>query len=115
MVIIAGHVDVDASDRDRYVAAHQDLVERARRAPGCMDVAISADPLDPTRVNTFERWASIEHLDAWRAVADAPDTGITIRNDDVMMYVVDDARPPFAGPHSVSCGAPPPGTRPRRR
>jgi hypothetical protein len=37
------------------------------------------------RVNNFERWQSVEHLDAWRAVAYAPDTGITVRSDDVMM------------------------------
>jgi hypothetical protein len=58
-------------------------------------VAISADALDPTRVNNLERWQSEEHLDAWRAVADAPDTGITVRSADVMMNVVSDVRPPF--------------------
>jgi quinol monooxygenase YgiN len=95
MVIIAGHVKIDASDRDRYVTAHTDLVRRARRAAGCLDVAISADALDPTRVNSFERWQSVEHLDAWRAVAHAPDTGITFRSADVMMDVASDVRPPF--------------------
>ena len=88
MVIIAGHAAVDASARDQYVAAHEDLVRRARQGPGCLDVAISADPLEPTRVNIFERWDSEEHLDAWRAVAPAPDTGITLRNVDVMLYVI---------------------------
>lgn len=34
MVIIAGHIEVDARDRDRYVTAHQDLVRRARQSPG---------------------------------------------------------------------------------
>ena len=92
MVIIAGHVEVDAAARDRFVAEHRDLV---RRAPGCLDVAITADSGDPARVNNFERWASEEDLDAWRAVADAPDTGIEMRKVDVMMYVVDEVRPPF--------------------
>jgi len=95
MVIIAGHVKIDASDRDRYVTAHTGLVRRARQAAGCLDVAISADALDPTRVNNFERWQSVERLDAWRAVANAPDTGITFLSADVMMYVVSDVRPPF--------------------
>jgi hypothetical protein len=58
-------------------------------------LAITADALDPTRVNNFERWQSVEHLDAWKAVAHAPDTGITVRSADVMMYVVSDVRPPF--------------------
>ena len=95
MVIIAGHAEVDATDRDRYVHAHQDLVRRARQAPGCLDVAISADPLTPARVNIFERWESMEDLDAWGAVADAPDAGIALGRVDVMMYLAGDVRPPF--------------------
>jgi hypothetical protein len=59
-------------------------------------LAISADALDPTRVNNFERWQSMEDLDAWRVVAHAPDTEITVRSDDVMMYVVSDVRPPLS-------------------
>ena len=95
MVIIAGHAELDAADRDRYVTAHQDLVRRARQAAGCLDAAITADALDPARVDVFERWQSEEDLDAWRAVADAPETGITLGRVDVMMYVVSDVRPPF--------------------
>jgi quinol monooxygenase YgiN len=95
MVIIAGHEIVDEADRGPYVQAYLDLVRRARRAPGCIDVSISADSVDPMRVNTFECWASPEHLDAWRAVADAPDTGIHVVGADVNMYLVSDVRPPF--------------------
>lgn len=96
MVIIAGHATVDRADRDRYVTAHQDLVSRARQAPGSLDVAITADPLDPERVNVFERWESREHLDAWRAVAKAPRSKIKLGSIDVMMYVVGDVLPPFS-------------------
>lgn len=96
VVIIAGHVEVDAVDRDRFVSAHQDLVRRARQAPGCLDLAITADGVDSSRVNNFECWESIEHLDAWRAVADPPDAGIPLRGDHVMMYVTSEVRPPFS-------------------
>jgi hypothetical protein len=34
------------------------IVERARRAVGCLDVAICANLVDPGRVNSFERWES---------------------------------------------------------
>ena len=95
MVIIAGRSTVDPADRDRYVEAHQDMVRRARNAPGCLDVAITADPLDPARVNVMERWDSQEHLDAWRAVADPPQTGIEPSTVDVLLYEVSDVRPPF--------------------
>ena len=95
MLIIAGHARVAEADRDAYVTAHGDLVERARKAAGCGDAVISADPLDPGRVNVFERWDSQEALEAWRAVADAPDTGIEAQSDDVQLFTVTDARPPF--------------------
>jgi quinol monooxygenase YgiN len=95
MLIIAGHLEVDINQRDAFVAAHRDLVVRAREAPGCVDLAIAADPVNPKRVNNFECWESREHLNAWRDVAAAPDTGIPIERDDVMEYKVSDARPVF--------------------
>ncbi|WP_437808781.1 putative quinol monooxygenase [Sorangium sp. So ce1078] len=95
MLIIAGHLEVDPDKRDAFVAAHQDLVRRARQAPGCLDLAITADLLDPARVNNYERWESREHLEAWRKIAAAPKTGIAIRNDHVMEYGVSDVRPVF--------------------
>ena len=95
MLIIAGYLEVDPKRRDEFVAAHQDLLRRGRAAPGCLDLAISADPLNPSRVNNFERWESREHLDAWRKVAAAPDTGISIMNGSMMEYRVVDERPPF--------------------
>jgi quinol monooxygenase YgiN len=88
MLIIAGHLEVDVNRRDASVAAHLDLVVRGREAPACLDLAITADPVDPNRVNNFERWESREHLNAWREVAAAPDTGISIDRDDVMEYEV---------------------------
>ena len=94
-LIIAGHARVAEADRDTYVTAHRDLVERCRQAGGRLDVAISAEPLDPRRVNIFERWESQADLDAWRSVANAPDTGIEFEAD-VQLFSVTDARPPFA-------------------
>jgi quinol monooxygenase YgiN len=96
MLIIAGYLEVDANHRGEFVAAHQDLLRRGRAAPGCLDLAISADPLNPTRVNNFERWESREHLNAWRKVAAAPDAGISITSDSMMEYCVVDERPPFS-------------------
>jgi quinol monooxygenase YgiN len=95
MLIIAGYELMAEADRDAYVEAHGDLVARARKAPGCLDVAISADPLDPRRVNTYERWESRALLDEWRAVANAPDTGITVDHVEVSLYDASNERPPF--------------------
>jgi len=66
MVIVAGHVTVDPERREAYLAASVVLVEQARKAAGCLDIAIGADLVDPARVNLFERWESQEALEAFR-------------------------------------------------
>jgi quinol monooxygenase YgiN len=95
MWIIAGHVTVDENERDTFVEAHRDLVRRAREAPGCLDVAITADPVDPRRINNYERWESWDAIEAWRARAAAPDMGITMHDVDVTAFEVANIRPPF--------------------
>jgi quinol monooxygenase YgiN len=66
MLIVAGHLKVRESDRDLYVADCTAAVLAARRAEGCLDFAISADAVDPGRVNIFERWRTRELLLAFR-------------------------------------------------
>ena len=56
LVIVAGHITVDPEQRESYLASCTSVVEKARRAAGCLDFAITADLLDPGRVNIFERW-----------------------------------------------------------
>ncbi len=51
MVIVAGHVTVDPEQREPYLAGSMSVVEKARQADGCLDFAITADLLDPGRVN----------------------------------------------------------------
>jgi quinol monooxygenase YgiN len=58
MVIVAGHITVDPEQRESHLAGSVGVVERARRAAGCLDFAITADMIDPGRVNLFERWGS---------------------------------------------------------
>jgi quinol monooxygenase YgiN len=69
MVIVAGHVTVEPKRREAYLADCVRIVERARAAAGCLDCAITADLVDPGRVNIFERWESQAVLDAFRRKA----------------------------------------------
>jgi hypothetical protein len=48
MVIVAGHITVDAEQRESYLAGCMSVVDKARRADGCLDFAITADLLDKT-------------------------------------------------------------------
>jgi quinol monooxygenase YgiN len=86
VIVIAGHLHVPAAERDRYVTHHRDLLERGRAFPGCLELAISPDPVDPRRVNTLEVWTSADALDTWRAQAGAPDHGIAVLDLAVKRY-----------------------------
>ncbi len=68
MIIIAGTLRVDPADRDTYLEVVALATTMARRAPGCLDFAHSPDPVEPNRINIYERWESDEHLAAFRAV-----------------------------------------------
>lgn len=66
VIIIAGHLRVAASERAEYLAAVASVAAQARQLPGCHDFVQSADPIDPERINIFERWDSDEVLLAFR-------------------------------------------------
>jgi len=88
MLIIAGHLIVDPADRDAYVADCMAAVEQARRAPGCLDYVLTADPLDAARVNVFERWESEPALLAFRGSGPDDATAERVRGGDVKRYVI---------------------------
>lgn len=93
MLIVSGYLVLDPADRDAHVVASVDSVRLARQAPGCLDFAVSADPVDPARVNVFERWAGREDLDAFRASGDPDDQAIEfsrIRRFEIEEYSVED-------------------------
>ncbi len=86
MLIIAGHLEVDEADRDGYVADCQTVVEQARAATGCIDFSITADSLEPGRVNIFERWESDEQLESFRGSGPDSGTQARVRHAEVRKY-----------------------------
>ncbi|GHJ18196.1 MULTISPECIES: putative quinol monooxygenase [unclassified Micromonospora] len=66
MFIVAGTLYVDPARRDAYLASCAEAVRAARAAPGCVDFAVSADLVEPGRINVYERWESDEQLLAFR-------------------------------------------------
>jgi len=76
VIIIAGTLRVDPADRDRYLRAVAPATKMARQAPGCLDFAQSPDPIEPDRINIFERWESDKHLVTFRALPG--DTEVTV-------------------------------------
>jgi quinol monooxygenase YgiN len=66
MLIVAGHVVVGPERRDAYLSECVEGVRQARRTPGCLDFTLSADLLEPGRVNILERWESPAAVEAFR-------------------------------------------------
>lgn len=76
MLIVAGHFDIDPSQRDEFLVARSASMQSSRAEGGCLEYVMSADPIDPTRVVLFERWADQASLDAHMAgLATAPRSG----------------------------------------
>jgi quinol monooxygenase YgiN len=88
MIIVAGYLEVRESDRDRYVADCAEAVAAARRTDGCLDFAVSADAVDPGRVNVFERWQTRELLLAFRGQGPGDDIRSRILHANVAEYDV---------------------------
>ena len=88
MLIIAGSLIVEPSERAAFLAANSDVVGQARQAKGCLDFVQAADPLDPGRINIFERWDNEEHLLAFRGECQPSSESPPIQSADVKRYVI---------------------------
>jgi len=95
MIIVAGHITVDPEERESYLAGCKSVVEKARRADGCVDFAITADLLDPGRVNLFERWESQAAVETFRGSGPSNEQGAAMLSVSVAEYDIADVRPLF--------------------
>jgi quinol monooxygenase YgiN len=93
MIIIAGYTLTEASKRDAVVEAFAEMVVRARKHDGCLDLSLSADSVDPERINLFECWRDQPSLNAWRKVAKGPK--VKTRQAYVKLYRSDKGEKPF--------------------
>ena len=88
MLIVAGSLSVDPEARDAYLAGCSAVVASARRSEGCLDFALSADLVDPGRINVFERWESEADLRRFRGSGPSDSQQAELREVDVREYVV---------------------------
>src|SRR5690625_7462214 len=94
-VITAGHYRVDRQHRDNLIATFEDLVTRARGAEGAIHIAITADSVDPERVNVLEVWRDSEALDQWRERANGPELELEMRDMQIKRYDAYEGGPLF--------------------
>lgn len=92
MVIVAGHIVVDPQQRESYLADCVNVVEQARRAPGCLDFSITADLVDSGRIVIFERWESQGAVEAFRGSGPGDEQSAAILAASVAEYDVAEVR-----------------------
>ncbi|WIM88811.1 antibiotic biosynthesis monooxygenase [Candidatus Mycobacterium wuenschmannii] len=88
MVIVAGYLVVESSQRDRYLQECVDVVEQARHAHGCLDFAITADLVESNRIAIFERWQSRADAEKFRGSGPSDEQHETIISASVCEYEV---------------------------
>jgi quinol monooxygenase YgiN len=88
MIIVSGRIYVTPGRRDSFVATSRDAVVEARRAPGCLDFVVAADPVEPDRVNVYEQWETEAELEAFRGEGPDSDLGSDIVSADVSRHEV---------------------------
>lgn len=93
MVIVAGHLVVHPQERDAYLAGCLSVIEQARRTEGCLDFTITADLLDPGRINIFERWESRTAVETFRGSGPDDEQSAAVLSATVAEYDVSDTRP----------------------
>jgi quinol monooxygenase YgiN len=67
MLIVSRHLLLKLGTREQFLACCAPSIRMARRAPGCLDFAVSSDTIDPDRANIYEAWTNAQCLEAFRA------------------------------------------------
>ena len=66
MIIVSGKVSVAPAERDAYLESCREVIELARNAAGCVDFHLSADAIEPGRINVYEQWDTAADVEAFR-------------------------------------------------
>ncbi len=87
-IIVAGKLMIQPGFRDAFIAQSCAAVILARAHDACADFAVSADPVDPLRVNIYEKWRSRAALDAFRAAGPQQDMFAWVASFEVSEYEI---------------------------
>jgi len=93
MLIVSGKIYVRPGARHEFLASSLEAVVQARRTRGCRDFVVSADPLEPDRVNVYEEWESEDALMKFRGEGPGEDLSSMIARADVARHVVASSGP----------------------
>jgi quinol monooxygenase YgiN len=88
MILVTGRLYVEPAERERFLAGTEEVSRLAREAPGCLDFHLSADPLEPGRVNVFEQWDSVAAVEAFRGDGPSDEQATAILSAEVWQHEV---------------------------
>jgi quinol monooxygenase YgiN len=86
VIIVAGSVYVNEADRDGYLDGCREVIVAARSSPGCIDFHLSADPIEPDRINVFEQWESVDAVEVFRGSGPSTEQTASIRRAAVYQH-----------------------------
>ena len=93
MIIVAGPIHLEPAERDGYLDGCREVIDAARATDGCLDFHLAADPVDPGRINVFERWGTVEAVEAFRGSGPSDEQTATILGAAVVRYEIATATP----------------------
>lgn len=70
------------------------VVRQARTSPGCLDFAITADPVELDRIHVYERWESDTHLERFRGAGPASEQTTQLRDAQVRKHRISTTEDP---------------------
>ncbi|WP_373453519.1 MULTISPECIES: putative quinol monooxygenase [unclassified Rhodococcus (in: high G+C Gram-positive bacteria)] len=91
MIIVAGYLTVNPTDRQHFLDDCAEVVRLARAAPGCIDFALGADLVEPARIKLYERWTTEQQMHEFRGSGPDPEQTAAIIAADVREFTVLDA------------------------
>jgi quinol monooxygenase YgiN len=87
-IIVSGSIRVDEAERDRYLAGSHEVIAAARSTEGCIDFHLSADPIEPDRINVYEQWESVAAVEAFRGSGPSDEQSASIRGASMWQHEV---------------------------
>ena len=88
MIIVSGRLYIVRGQREIFLSISSSSVIEARRASGCRDFVVAADPIEPDRVNVYEEWDSADQLEAFRGDGPGAQLAKLIERADVRRHVI---------------------------
>lgn len=87
-IIVAGKLALKSGARAEFIRRSIVSIELARKDQTCLDFAVSPDPIDPDRVNIYEKWRTRAALESFRSAGPSDDLFSAVESFEVAEYEV---------------------------